>query len=89
MAQADYSPEETAARGEGIYAERIRARVEPEHCGEFLVVDIETGDYEIGRDDLAATKRALASHPDAVFYGLRIGSPSAYRPGGRFAVLPS
>jgi len=89
MARARYSPEETAARGEAIYAEQIRSHVEPAHCGEFLVVDIETGDYEIDPDDLAATKRALASHPDAVLYGLRIGSPVAYRLGGRFAVLPS
>ena len=89
MAKANYSPEETAARGEAIYLHRIRATVEPAHRGEFLVVDIETGDYEIGPDDLAATKRALAHHPDAVLYGLRIGSPTAYRLGGRFAVLPS
>lgn len=89
MARAHYSPEETAARGEAIYAERIRARVEAAHSGEFVVVDIETGDYEIGVDDLTATKRALASHPDAILYGLRIGSPSAYRLGGRFAVSPS
>ena len=89
MAKANYSPEETAARSEAIYLQRIRATVEPAHRGEFLVVDIETGDYEIGPDDLAATKRALAHHPDAVLYGLRIGSPTAYRLGGRFAVLPS
>ena len=50
-----------------------------------MVVDIETGDYEIDADDLAATKRALAKRPDAVLYGLRIGYPTAYRLGGSFA----
>jgi hypothetical protein len=50
-----------------------------------VVVDIETGTYEIDADDLAATKRALAKRPDAVLYGVRIGSPMVYRLGGRFA----
>ena len=47
-----------------------------------MVIDIETGDYELDADDLAATKRALAKRPGAVLYGLRIGSPAAYRLGG-------
>jgi hypothetical protein len=51
-----------------------------------LVIDIESGAYEIDADDLTATKRLLASCPDAVIYGLRIGFPTAYRIGGRFAV---
>jgi hypothetical protein len=88
MPQTHYTPEEVAARGEAIYAERIRAEAEAAHQGEFIVVDIETGDYEVDRDDLAATKRALSKHPNAVLYGLRVGSPAAYRLGGRF-VNPS
>jgi hypothetical protein len=50
-----------------------------------VVVDIETGDYEIDADDLAATKRALAKRPDAVLYGVRIGYPTAYRLGSCLA----
>jgi hypothetical protein len=50
------------------------------------VVDIETGDYEIDADDLAATKRALAKRPDAILYGLRIGYHAAYRLGRCFAM---
>jgi hypothetical protein len=85
MPYAHYTAEEVAARGEALYEQRIRAQVEAAHPGKFVVVDIETGDYEIDADDLAATKRALGKRPDAVLYGLRIGSPTAYRLGGRFA----
>jgi len=81
MRQTHYTPEEVAARGEALYAERIRAEVEAAHKGKFVVVDIETGDFEVDNDDLAATKRALAKRPDAVLYGLRIGSLVAYRLG--------
>lgn len=80
-----YTAEEGAARGEALYEQRIRPHVEATHVGKFVVVDIETGDYEIDADDLAATKRALAKRPDAVLYGLRIGYPTAYRLGGCFA----
>lgn len=86
MPYADYTPEEVSARGEKIYQERIRAKVEVEHKGKFLVVDIETGAYEIDRDDLLATKRALAKRPQSVLYGLRIAHPTAYQLGGRFTV---
>ncbi|MGH9854689.1 MAG: hypothetical protein ACREBD_33065 [Blastocatellia bacterium] len=83
---ANYTPEEVEARGEAIYEERIQEHVEAENKGKFLVIDIETGDYEIDADDLKATMRALAKRPAAVLYGLRIGYPSAYRLGGRFSV---
>ena len=75
-------PETVAARGEQIYEREIRAKVETQFPGQFVVLDIATGDFETDADDLAATKRMLAKHPDAVLYGLRVGHPAAYRLGG-------
>jgi len=60
----------------------IRPKVEPAHAGEFVIVDVLTGDYEVARDDLTASHRMLARNPGAVMYGIRIGSPAAYRIGG-------
>jgi len=77
---------EVAARGDAISEQQIRPNVEAEHQGKFVVIDIATGAYEIDASDVAATKRALAKRPDAVLYGLRIGSPAAYRLGGRRTV---
>ncbi|MGH8057357.1 MAG: hypothetical protein ACREOH_09000 [Candidatus Entotheonellia bacterium] len=84
MPYSHYTADEVAARGEAIYEQQIRAEVEAEHRGKFVVIDIETSEYEIDADDLEATKRALAKRPNAVLYGLRIGYPAAYRLGGRF-----
>ena len=86
MPYAKYTPEEVASQGEAIYGQQICDKVEAEYNGKFLVIDIETGAYEIDADDLVATKRLLANCPNAVIYGLRIGFPTAYRIGGRFAV---
>lgn len=87
MPDAKYSREEVAARGEAIYEQEIRSKVEDHAKGMYLVLDIETGEYEIDQDDLVATKRIMARRPDGVLYGLRIGYPAAYRLGG-FSKVP-
>jgi hypothetical protein len=79
---AQTSPEEIARRGEAIYDRDIRPKVEPDHVGEFMIVEVLTGEYEVDRDDLTASHRMLARIPNAVMYGIRIGSPAAYRIGG-------
>ena len=81
-AYAKYSPKEVELRGEEIYARQIRQAVEDGNKGKFVVIDVETGQYEVDADDLQATKRALANRPDAVLYGVRIGYPTAYTLGG-------
>ncbi len=85
MPYTQYSPQEVEARGEEIYEQQIRQTVESGNKGKFVVIDIETGDYEMDQDDLQATKRALAKRSDAVLYGLRIGYPTAYTLGGHVA----
>ena len=85
MPYSDHSPEDVEARGEEIYEREIRKKVEADNKGKFVVIDIETGEYEVDSDDLEATKRALAKRPDAVLYGVRIGYPTAYTLGGHMA----
>ncbi len=86
MPRPNYTSENVAARGKEIYQQQIRDKVEPEHKGKFLSVDIETGDYEIDTDDLSPTMRLLAKRPDAIIYSLRIGFPAAHRIGFKIPV---
>ncbi len=89
MLHPRYSSAEIVQRGQVLYDQQIRAHVEASHAGKFLVLDIETGDYEIDVDDVAALQRAKARHPDAAFYILRVGTPTAYRLGGqRLGIRP-
>ena len=71
--QTTLSPAQIGARGRAIYAEKIQHAVEPEHRDKFLVIDIESGDYEIDADEDAASDRIEARCPNGVFYLLRIG----------------
>ena len=77
-----YSRDEVCDRGAAIYAAEIKARVEPQENGKFIVIDIESGDYEIAADMLAAEDRLLARRPAAVGYGGRVGYETAYKMGG-------
>lgn len=86
MTHPRYTSEEIAQRGQALYDQQIRAQVETGHQGEFLVVDIETGAYEIDVDELEALQRARAKHPDAALYLLRVGYATAYRLGGKHLV---
>jgi ferredoxin len=83
MEEPRYTREEVAARGRAIYEQRIRDTVEPEQIGKFLVIDIETGEYELDEDDVAAMKRAAQKHPVDSLYGMRVGYPTMGRIGAR------
>ncbi len=72
-------PADIESRGEAIYRERIRHLVEPHEKGKFVVIEIYSGDYEIGERDADATKRLLNRHPGGVTWAVRVGYPTAYR----------
>ena len=82
MSYSDHTAETIAARGKAIY-QQLRNEVEPHHNGKFLVIDIETGDYEIDAKGTLAINRLFVKRPDAVIYLLRIGHRTAYQIGFR------
>lgn len=73
-----FSNEEITSRGQTLYDEQIRASVEPQHDGRFLVLDIDTGEYEIADVAVDAIGRMKARHADPALFILRIGRPAAY-----------
>ncbi len=81
------SPADVSQRGEALYDQATRQQVEPQHIGDFLIVDVETADYEIGTDYIQPTERLLAKRPDAPLYALRIGYRAIGRIGGRYTPI--
>lgn len=81
MKRHGFDKEEVVRRGREIYERKIRAKVEPEHEGEFLAVDITDGSYEVGESDVEVSEAALRKNPEAVLYLMRIGRTAAYRIG--------
>ncbi len=81
--QPRYSKEEFAERGDELYEREIRPHLTVEDEGKFVVIDIDSGAYEIDIDELAASDRLLASHPDAQMWLRRVGSRYVRRFGPR------
>lgn len=79
-----YSKEEFARRGDEIYEREVLPRLTSEDEGKYALIDIETGDYEIDRDELAASDRLFARRPDAQIWFRQVGSPYARLFGSRF-----
>jgi hypothetical protein len=79
-----YSREEVARRGDEIYEREVLPRLGAEDEGKFALIDVETGDYEVDRDELAASDRLFIRHPDAQVWTRQVGSRYARRFGPRF-----
>jgi hypothetical protein len=74
-----YSKEEFARRGDEIYERDIKPRVSKSDEGKFVVIDIETGDYEIDRDEIVAQDRLMLRRPEAQVWLTKVGRDYARR----------
>ena len=67
-----------AARAKAYYKQHLRALVATEHHGRFLVLNVDTGDYEIDANEVAAFDRAIANQPKGARFLIRIGYRTAH-----------
>ena len=76
------SAEEASRLGEDFYEGSIRVQVKDAFDGKIVVIDVETGDYEVGNTTLEGADKLLAKRPDATLYSLRVGYDAVYSFGG-------
>jgi hypothetical protein len=69
--------------GKRLYTDKLKATAERDHWGEFCVVDVQSGDYEVASNHAVAAQQILRRRPEAILYGIRIGDEVAYRFGHR------
>lgn len=88
--QPRYSKDEFTRRGNALYEEQVRAQVEqqPGSRGKVVALDIETGQFEMAGDAIAASDKLLAHVPDAQIWFVRVGSRALHRFGPRPAAAP-
>jgi hypothetical protein len=79
--QRRYSKEELGQRGQSLYETQIRQQVETNNHGKIVAIDIESGDFEVDEDTLAASDRLLLRQPDAQTWFIRIGHRGVHRLG--------
>ena len=77
------SHEEVAKRAQQIYENSIRQQVEiNSNIGKMVIIDIESGDYEVDKNGLLASHRLSERHQDSRQFGIRIGYNVAASLGG-------
>jgi peptide subunit release factor RF-3 len=81
--QRRYSKEELARHGQELYESGIRQQVEAGNEGKIVVIDIETGEFEVDDTVMAATDRLFERIPDAQPWTIRIGHRAVYHFGSR------
>lgn len=78
-----YPKEEIVKRGNAIFEKDILRHVKSRNPLDFVLIDIETGDYEVDAKHLAAHERLRERHPDAQIYARRVGCRYLHHFGGR------
>jgi len=69
-------------RAQELY-QRIRPQVEtPDNIGKLIVMDVESGDYEIDNTGIETSRRLQQRHPGSTLYALRIGFQAVEALGG-------
>ena len=58
--------EETARLGKEIYRQTILPMVEANHFGEYVAIDVETGDWAMADSTRIAVERLRGQRPDTV-----------------------
>ena len=66
-------------RAKQAYEDRLAAKLEPEHTGEIVAIEPESGDYFLGKDEIEAADNARAAGHEGPFYFMRVGSRYTHR----------
>ncbi len=75
--------EETARLGDEIYRRDIKAQVEAGRDGEYVAIDVASGNWAIAGSELAASDLLLAQCPGAIdIWLLRVGYRAVASIGG-------
>ena len=65
-------------RGKRIY-KRLKPELEAKYKGKVIAIDVESGNYVIGEDELDAALKAKRLFPDKIFDFIRIGYPVVHK----------
>ena len=71
--------DELIAGAKRTYADKLAVKLEPEHKGEMVAIELGTNDYFVGEDEIEAADKARAAGHDGLLFFLRVGSPYAHR----------
>ena len=83
MDQTKRQRDENWRRARTLYEQRIQKQVETEeNIGKIVILDVDTGDFEIDTLGIESARKLRQRHPSAHLFGMRIGYKVAESFGG-------
>ena len=74
-----YTKVEHARLGTEIYEQRVSSQLTVDQFGKIVAIDIESGEFEVAEQTVAAAQRLMARRPDAQIWFVRIGHQGVHR----------
>ena len=71
--------DELQAEKAGRIYKKLRATLEREHKGQVVAINMDSGAYVIGEDELEAARLARVRFPGKVFYFFRVGERALHK----------
>jgi hypothetical protein len=65
-------------KAEAIYRRKLKAKLEAKYKGRIVAIDVESGDYFVGKTVLDAIEKGRLKYPGKIFYAVRIGYPAVH-----------
>lgn len=59
--------------------DQIRSELETRHHGDYVMIEVDSGDYFVAKTPEEALRLAQAAHPGKAFYLIRIGYKAAHK----------
>jgi len=66
------------AKGERQY-QRLKSKLEPRYKGHILAIEVDSGEYVLGKDELKVALKAIKKFPGKKFSFFRIGYPAVHK----------
>lgn len=74
-----FDPNRLVEQGEEIYQKQLKDKLEPDYRGQIVAIEVDSGDYFLGRNVIEATDKAKAKHPDKYFYVVKVGFRAVHK----------
>ena len=68
-----------ARKAEELFHSKIKQQVTGRSPNDYVLIDVDSGDFEVDADELSAAERLQARRPDALVWCRKVGSPYARR----------
>ena len=78
MTRPDLTDPAIGVAARKIYQEKIRPLMTEDDIGKFVIVDVNSGEYELDEEAWAASHRLRQRLPDSLRFGMRVGYSAAY-----------